>query len=48
MMETKSPSSILSKGYSTPEHLAALRRHGASPHHRATFAPVREVLYSLF
>ena len=36
------------KGYSTPEHLAALRRHGASPHHRATFAPVREVLYSLF
>jgi ribonuclease HII len=36
------------KGYSTPEHLAALQRHGASPHHRASFAPVREVLYSLF
>lgn len=32
------------KGYSTPEHLAALRRHGACPHHRRTFAPVREVL----
>jgi ribonuclease HII len=36
------------KGYSTPEHLAALHRHGASPHHRASFAPVRNVLYSLF
>lgn len=30
------------KGYSTPEHLAALRRHGACPHHRRGFAPVRE------
>jgi ribonuclease HII len=36
------------KGYSTPEHLDALRRHGACLHHRQTFAPVREVLYSLF
>jgi ribonuclease HII len=36
------------KGYSTPEHLEALRRHGACPHHRQSFAPVREVLYSLF
>jgi ribonuclease HII len=32
------------KGYSTPEHLEALRRHGACAHHRRTFAPVREVL----
>jgi ribonuclease HII len=32
------------KGYSTPEHLAALRRHGACVHHRRSFAPVREVL----
>ena len=32
------------KGYPTPEHLAALRAHGACPHHRRTFAPVREVL----
>jgi ribonuclease HII len=32
------------KGYSTPEHLAALKAHGACPHHRRTFAPVREVL----
>jgi ribonuclease HII len=36
------------KGYSTPEHIDALRRHGACPHHRQSFAPVREVLYSLF
>jgi len=32
------------KGYSTPEHLAALRVHGACPHHRRSFAPVRETL----
>jgi ribonuclease HII len=32
------------KGYSTPEHLDALRRHGACRHHRRSFAPVREVL----
>jgi ribonuclease HII len=30
------------KGYATPEHLAALREHGPSPHHRYSFAPVRE------
>jgi ribonuclease HII len=28
------------KGYGTPDHLAALRRHGASPIHRATFRGV--------
>lgn len=32
------------KGYSTPEHLAALRQHGASEVHRMTFAPVRYVV----
>lgn len=32
------------KGYATPEHLDALRRHGACVHHRRSFAPVREVL----
>lgn len=32
------------KGYPTPEHLAALRVHGACAHHRRSFAPVREVL----
>jgi ribonuclease HII len=30
------------KGYGTPEHLEALRRHGPCPHHRSSFAPVRE------
>ncbi|HET8845128.1 MAG TPA: ribonuclease HII [Ktedonobacteraceae bacterium] len=35
------------KGYGTPAHLAALQEHGATTHHRQSFAPVRE-LYSLF
>ena len=30
------------KGYSTPDHFAALRAHGPCPHHRQSFAPVRE------
>jgi ribonuclease HII len=30
------------KGYSTPDHFAALRVHGPCPHHRRSFAPVRE------
>jgi ribonuclease HII len=30
------------KGYATPDHLAALRQHGPTPHHRFSFAPVRE------
>jgi ribonuclease HII len=30
------------KGYCTPEHLDALRRHGPSPLHRYSYAPVRE------
>jgi ribonuclease HII len=32
------------KGYPTPEHLAALARHGACEVHRRSFAPVRRVL----
>ena len=36
------------KGYSTPEHLAALREHGACRHHRRSFAPVRDVMDRLF
>ncbi len=32
------------KGYPTPEHLAALREHGACSQHRRSFAPVRDVL----
>lgn len=35
------------KGYGTPAHLAALQKHGATIHHRQSFAPVRE-LSSLF
>jgi ribonuclease HII len=29
-------------GYGTPEHLEALRRHGPSPFHRRSFAPVAQ------
>jgi ribonuclease HII len=32
------------KGYGTPEHLEALRRHGVSEFHRRSFAPVRLLL----
>ena len=32
------------KGYPTPEHLAALAKHGPSPAHRRSYAPVRAVL----
>lgn len=32
------------KGYPTAKHLAALQLHGACPHHRRGFAPVRRVL----
>ena len=32
------------KGYGTPEHLAALRRHGPTPEHRRSFAPVRNFI----
>ena len=32
------------KGYPTPAHLAALREHGACPHHRRSFGPVRASL----
>ena len=30
-------------GYGTPEHLAALRSHGPTPHHRRGFAPVAQL-----
>ena len=32
------------KGYPTPAHLEALKRHGACPIHRRSFAPVRKYL----
>ena len=35
------------KGYGTEAHLAALRKHGACPIHRRSFAPVRD-LFGLF
>ena len=35
------------KGYSTPEHLAALVAHGPCPQHRRSFAPVRAAYASL-
>jgi ribonuclease HII len=31
-------------GYATPQHLASLATHGASPIHRRTFAPVRAAI----
>jgi ribonuclease HII len=31
------------KGYGTPDHLEALRRHGPSPLHRRSFAPVAQL-----
>ena len=30
-------------GYGTAEHLAALREHGATRHHRRSFAPVAQL-----
>ncbi len=35
------------KGYPTPAHLAALRRYGACPQHRRSFAPVRSAIAAL-
>ena len=32
------------KGYGTEAHLLALKRHGATPHHRRSFAPVHNML----
>jgi ribonuclease HII len=32
-------------GYPTPEHLAMLKSHGVTPHHRRSFAPVHNILY---
>ena len=35
------------KGYSTPQHLEALRRFGVCPIHRRSFAPVRSLCLDL-
>jgi ribonuclease HII len=34
-------------GYPTAAHLAAIERHGVTPHHRRSFGPVRRVLAGL-
>jgi ribonuclease HII len=31
-------------GYATPKHREALKRYGPTPHHRTSFAPVRECI----
>ncbi len=31
------------KGYASEDHLAAINQHGATPHHRTTFAPVAQL-----
>jgi len=36
------------KGYGTPDHLAALARHGPCPIHRRSFAPLKQQQLSLF
>ena len=33
------------KGYGTAQHLLALERFGATPHHRRSFAPIHNILY---
>jgi ribonuclease HII len=30
-------------GYGTPEHLAAIAKHGPCPHHRKSFAPIKKM-----
>jgi ribonuclease HII len=35
------------KGYGTPVHLAALRKHGPCPIHRRSFAPVAQLILDL-
>jgi ribonuclease HII len=32
-------------GYGTKEHIEAIRNHGATPYHRQTFAPIKDILY---
>ena len=35
------------KGYGTAEHLSALALHGATMHHRRSFAPIHNILYGV-
>ncbi|MHA7870968.1 MAG: ribonuclease HII [Hyphococcus sp.] len=34
------------KGYGAPAHRAGLERHGVTPHHRRSFAPIHNMLYA--
>lgn len=36
------------KGYGTPDHLAALARHGPCPAHRRSFGPVRQTAFDFW
>jgi ribonuclease HII len=33
------------KGYGTPDHLAGLKTHGVTIHHRRSFSPIHNILY---
>lgn len=35
------------KGYGSPRHLAGIMKHGPTPHHRMTFAPLRQPMLGL-
>jgi len=35
---------VTNMGYGTPAHLTALKKHGVTPHHRKSFAPVYQML----
>ncbi len=34
-------------GYGTAEHIAALKEHGITPHHRKSYAPIRKILQEM-
>jgi ribonuclease HII len=36
------------KGYGTKEHMAAIKNHGASPIHRNSFSPIRDLPAKLY
>ena len=35
------------KGYGTKTHMEALKKYGATPHHRKSYAPVKEIIQTL-
>jgi ribonuclease HII len=36
------------KGYGTKEHMAAIKNHGASPIHRNSFRPIKDLVTKLY